>query len=65
MNNQIHLNGLKRSTISVCVAAALGMAAPGYIYGQESDEETDAAEEEETTITVTGSRIHYQLLPEW
>lgn len=57
MNDQTHLYDLKRSTISVCIAAALGMAAPGYVYAQEADDETDAAEEEETTITVTGSRI--------
>ncbi len=57
MNDRTHLIGLKRSTVSVYIAAALGIAAPGYIFAQESDEETDAADEEETTITVTGSRI--------
>ena len=57
MNNLTHPNGLKRSTISLCVAAAIGMTAPGYIYAEEAEDENKTSEDEETTITVTGSRI--------
>lgn len=43
---------LKRSTISVCIAAALGFIVPGTVLSQEESAETDVE-----TINVTGSRI--------
>jgi iron complex outermembrane receptor protein len=55
MYNQSELH-LKRSTVSLCVATALGIATPGYIFAEETEEEDTEATSEET-ITVTGTRI--------
>ena len=55
MYNQSELH-LKRSTVSLCVATALGIATPGYIFAEETEEEETEATSEET-ITVTGTRI--------
>ncbi|MGB3724507.1 MAG: TonB-dependent receptor [Glaciecola sp.] len=47
-----HKTLIKRSSISLCIATALGLAAPGMSYAQDA-----GAEEAAEVIKVTGSRI--------
>lgn len=54
MKERTHNPSIKRSTVSICIATALGLAAPGMAYSQESQA---AAEEDVEVIRITGSRI--------
>ena len=47
-------HGIKRSTVSLCIATALGLSASGFAFAQTSQEEKEAEIE---VIDVTGSRI--------
>lgn len=49
----IHKRSIKKSTISICIATALGIAAPGVTFGQDAVEAEEAVE----VISITGSRI--------
>jgi iron complex outermembrane receptor protein len=51
-----HTQTIKKSTISVCIATALGLTASGVAFGQESESEVEAEESIEL-IRITGSRI--------
>ncbi len=48
-----HSHSIKRSTVSLCVATALGLS----IQGQAISQETPSAEEDVEVINITGSRI--------
>lgn len=50
--NNTHQSTIKRTTISACIAAALGVSAPGIAFSQDN-----SAEEAVESIKVTGSRI--------